>query len=260
MKATKVKVVVAMIAAATLSGGTAVWATTSSPPSAPATIWACKAKYTGLIRVVDGPGRCSSRFETPLSWNVVGPAGPTGPQGVKGETGATGPAGPIGPKGDTGATGATGPAGPKGDKGDTGATGPAGAPGATGPQGPQGPQGPAGSGGAAAYATWNGNASLFDEYSQGVNGMVFARDPNTGYAVTGVFCFDLVTPAKAVVANLGVNYDDSYLMASPAAFSIGTITLSDGQQVACPDGYQDAIVARSRRFGGYPSTFSAAFF
>jgi hypothetical protein len=96
--------------------------------------------------------------------------------------------------------------------------------------------------------------------SQGVNGVAYARDPNTDFAVVDVFCFDLVTPAKAVVANLGVGFADSYVLASPAAFSIGTITLSDNQQVACPDGYQDAMVADSRHDTGFPSNFSAAFF
>ncbi len=200
MKATKVKVAAAVIAAATLSGGAAVWATTSAPPSTPTTIWACKINVTGLVRVVDGPGQCSSRYETPLSWNVVGPKG---------------------------ATGATGPAGAKG---------------------------------ATAYAWWNSNATLLEGSSPGVNGVVFARDSNTNFAVPGVFCFDLVTPATAVVANLTVGFADSYLMAGGAFSSLGTITLSDNQQVTCPDGYQDAIVADSRNDNGFPTTFSAAFF
>ena len=257
MKATKVKVAAAVIAAATLSGGAAVWATTSAPPSTPTTIWACKINVTGLVRVVDGPGQCSSRYETPLSWNVVGPkgaTGATGPAGAKGATGPAGPIGPQGPKGDKGATGATGPAGAKGD------TGPAGAKGDTGPAGAQGPPGPAGTGGGAAYAWWNSNATLLEGSSPGVNGVVFARDSNTNFAVPGVFCFDLVTPATAVVANLTVGFADSYLMAGGAFSSLGTITLSDNQQVTCPDGYQDAIVADSRNDNGFPTTFSAAFF
>jgi hypothetical protein len=283
MKATKVKVAAAVIAAATLSGGAAVWATTSAPPSTPTTIWACKINVTGLVRVVDGPGQCSSRYETPLSWNVVGPkgatgatgpagakgatgpAGPIGPQGPKGDkgaTGATGPAGatgaagPAGAKGDTGATGATGPGGAKGDTGATGAQGPAGATGATGAQGPPGP---AGTGGSATYAWWNSNATLLDSSSD-VNGVVFARDAATDFAVPGVFCFDLETPATAVVANLTVGFADSYLMAGGAFSSLGTIVLHDNRQVMCPDGYQDAIVADSRNDNGFPSTFSAAFF
>ena len=111
-----------------------------------------------------------------------------------------------------------------------------------------------------AYATWNGNMSLFEELSSGVNGMVYGRDPNTDFAVPYVACFDLVTPAKAVVATVSVNYADSFTLAAPAAFSIGTITLSNNQPVECPDGYQDAVVANSRSGGGFPAEFSAIFY
>jgi hypothetical protein len=289
MKATKVKVAAAVIAAATLSGGAAVWATTSTSPST-STIWACKINATGLVRVVDGPSQCSSRYETALSWNVVGPkgaTGATGPAGAKGATGATGPqgprgfTGPVGPqgpkgdkgatgatgaKGDPGATGATGPAGEKGDPGATGATGPAGEKGekgetgATGATGAQGPPGPAGTGGSATFAWWNSNATLLEGSSPNVNGVAFARDDLTGFAVPGVFCFDLAAPATAAVANLTVGFTDSYLMAGGAFSSLGTITLSNNQQVKCPDGYQDGIVADARSDHGFPTTFSAAFF
>jgi hypothetical protein len=299
MKATKVKVLGAVIAAATLSGGAAVWATTTPPPSTPSTIWACKIKVTGLVRVVDGPGQCSTRYETPLSWNVVGPKGATGATGPAGARGATGPAGPIGPKGATGATGAkgatgpAGPIGPQGPKGDTGATGAAGATGAPGPAGAkgdtgapgaagatgakgdpgatgatgakgdpgeQGPPGPAGTGSGTAFAWWNSNGTLLEGSSPLVHGVAFARDTSTDFAVPGVFCFDLETPATVAVANLTVGFTDSYMMAGGAFSSLGTITLSDSKQVSCPDGYQDAIVEDARSDHGFPTTFSAAFF
>lgn len=268
MKATKIKVAAAVIAAATLSGGAAVWATTSSAPST-ATIWACKVNVTGLVRVVDGPGQCSNRYETPLSWNVVGPKGATGapgPAGAKGATGSQGPkgdkgaTGATGAKGDTGATGALGPAGPKGDTGATGAQGPAGEKGETGATGEQGPPGPAGTGGSATFAWFNSNGTLLEGSSPNVNGLKFARDDLTGFAVPGVFCFDLAAPATVAVANLTVGFTDSYMMAGGAFDSLGTITLSNNQQVTCPDGYQDAIVEDARSDHGFPSTFSAVFF
>jgi hypothetical protein len=331
MKATKLKVGAAVIAAAVLSGGAATWATTSPSPAAPTTIWACKIKITGLVRVTDGPGQCSSKYETALSWNVVGPKGDTGAigpkgstgatgatgatggAGAKGSTGATGPAGPMGPqgakglKGDTGATGsagatgatgAAGPGGAKGDKGDKGDAGPAGAAGtagakgdagpkgdkgepgtagATGPQGPQGaagttgatgpqgqtgPAGPAGSGGSgAAYATWNGNGFLFTDQSSGVNGMVNADNIETGFKAPGAFCFDLVTPAKAVVANPSVGDADTYMMTTGAEFAGIEVQLSDDVTVIqCPEGYTDALVVNSRKGTGFPTEYSAAFF
>ena len=109
-------------------------------------IQACRAKVTGLLRVVSDPSRCLKR-EIPISWNVQGPAGPAGPpgaQGPKGEQGPAGPQGPQGEKGDKGQTGAQGPAGPQGPQGTQGTPGPAGAQGPAGPQGPAGSQGPPG--------------------------------------------------------------------------------------------------------------------
>jgi len=49
-------------------------------------------KKNGTLKIVSGPGDCSSR-ETPISWNQVGPAGP---QGGAGEPGPEGPQGPPG--------------------------------------------------------------------------------------------------------------------------------------------------------------------
>lgn len=85
------------------------------------TIIACQLNGIGTIRIVTDASKCSTKFETPISWNVAGPAGAPGLAGPKGDKGAAGAAGPSGATGDTGATGPTGPAGT------TGATGPAGA-------------------------------------------------------------------------------------------------------------------------------------
>jgi hypothetical protein len=89
----------------------------------------------GKLRVVSGPGACMQN-ETPIHWNVTGPAGAKGDVGPAGPTGEPGPAGPKGDPGPTGAVGGTGPAGSTGPVGDVGPVGPA------GPQGPAGPPGP----------------------------------------------------------------------------------------------------------------------
>ncbi len=65
-------------------------------------ISACRAT-TGTLRV-PADGACKSS-ETPLQWNVQGPAGATGPQGGIGPVGPQGVAGPAGPAGPQGATG-----------------------------------------------------------------------------------------------------------------------------------------------------------
>jgi hypothetical protein len=115
-----------------LAAGVALAAQPSARRPSSAVINACVKKKSGLVRVVASLNACK-RAESPLSWNVQGPAGArgaTGPAGAAGSAGPPGPAGAQGPKGDAGARGATGPAG---------APGPAGQRGATGPQGPAGP-------------------------------------------------------------------------------------------------------------------------
>jgi hypothetical protein len=77
------------------------------------TIYACRTKSTGVLRV-PAPGTSCKSDEQPLQWNVRGPAGPPGPTGAQGQQGPAGPAGPPGPAGERGATGATGPQGPPG--------------------------------------------------------------------------------------------------------------------------------------------------
>jgi hypothetical protein len=64
-------------------------------------IHACVAK-DGVVRIVGPLASCKSS-ETPLHWNIVGPAGPEGPQG---------PAGTDGVGGVDGVDGETGPRGP----------------------------------------------------------------------------------------------------------------------------------------------------
>ena len=59
-----------------------------------AMIQACQ-KPSGLVRVVDSPDDCRRR-ETPIAWNIEGPAGPIGPQGAAGPHGPQGEPGPPG--------------------------------------------------------------------------------------------------------------------------------------------------------------------
>jgi hypothetical protein len=78
-----------------------------TPTSGPSTsvIQACALKHTGTLRIVATASDCIPNLETPVSWNIQGPAGAngpagvTGPQGVPGAQGPTGPAGPQGPAG-----------------------------------------------------------------------------------------------------------------------------------------------------------------
>lgn len=75
------------------------------------TIYACSSNRDGTLRTVTEGTACKSG-ETPIQWNVVGPAGPKGEPGEAGPAGAAGEAGAAGPKGEVGATG------PKGEPGD----------------------------------------------------------------------------------------------------------------------------------------------
>ena len=83
------------------------------------TIYGCKDRLFGFVRIVSGPGNCD-RLEIPISWNSVGPQGPqgwTGPAGPMGPMGPIGPAGPVGPIGPVGPAGPAGPGGPGGPPG-----------------------------------------------------------------------------------------------------------------------------------------------
>jgi len=48
-----------------------------------ATIYGCQERLTGFVRIVSSPSQCN-RFETPISWDSVGPQGPAGPPGPAG--------------------------------------------------------------------------------------------------------------------------------------------------------------------------------
>ena len=73
---------------------------------APGVIVACVGP-TGDMRAVSGGDTCK-RNETPLTWNVQGPAGVPGPAGQAGPAGQGGPAGPAGPEGAAGRDGRDG--------------------------------------------------------------------------------------------------------------------------------------------------------
>ena len=173
---------------------------------------ACQLKQVGTIRIVDNVSKCRANYETPLSWNVQGPAGGTGPtgpagpvgpagsNGAPGTPGSTGPQGPQGPhglqgerglpgqdgppgspgaEGPKGDSGGPGPAGANGNDGAAGASGPAGATGAQGPAGPAGPQGPSGPQGPA------GSGSSFDGSFTSSNGLYSLSVTNIGITLKG---------------------------------------------------------------------------
>lgn len=56
-------------------------------------IYGCQQRNDGQLRIVSNPGACRPS-ETPISWNLTGPAGPPGPVGPQGAQGPAGPAGP----------------------------------------------------------------------------------------------------------------------------------------------------------------------
>src|SRR2546428_12472252 len=57
------------------------------------TIQACYNDTNGGLRRVNSAADCRTH-ETPISWNIAGPAGPQGPAGGQGPGGPQGPAGP----------------------------------------------------------------------------------------------------------------------------------------------------------------------
>ncbi|HSC48775.1 MAG TPA: lamin tail domain-containing protein [Gaiellaceae bacterium] len=106
----------------TLAAGVALAAQPASRQATNAVVNACVKKKTGVVRIVTARRACK-KGESPLAWNVQGPAGIRGANGSAGPAGPAGPVGPAGPtgaKGDAGARGPTGPAGPAGPKGDAG--------------------------------------------------------------------------------------------------------------------------------------------
>ncbi|HEX6207510.1 MAG TPA: hypothetical protein VF058_04040 [Actinomycetota bacterium] len=77
----------ALVAAAAL--GAALFGGVAAATHDPDTIHACVHKQTGQVRVVDDASDCKPQ-ETPLEWNVEGPAGPQGPEGPPGPQGEPG--------------------------------------------------------------------------------------------------------------------------------------------------------------------------
>jgi type VI secretion system secreted protein Hcp len=74
------------------AAGTYAWAGQATTPTQ--TINACVGP-DGKLGLAAADGTCKKN-ETPLSWNIVGPAGAAGATGATGETGPQGPAGPAG--------------------------------------------------------------------------------------------------------------------------------------------------------------------
>jgi hypothetical protein len=64
----------------------------------PTVYYACVLNKVGTIRMIGSSQTCS-QYETPITWNSVGPQGPAGPQGPRGDTEPAGPQGPQGPAG-----------------------------------------------------------------------------------------------------------------------------------------------------------------
>jgi hypothetical protein len=87
--------VVGLLVAGTLLGGSAIAATTGKS--------LCVGKATGKVRVISNAKKCTNK-ETKVSipdlaQGVAGPQGAQGLQGSQGLTGAKGETGPVGPKG-----------------------------------------------------------------------------------------------------------------------------------------------------------------
>jgi hypothetical protein len=57
---------------------------------------ACSGKLEGYLRIATAGNPCVTWRETPVSWNIQGPAGPAGPAGPQGPKGDPGPPGPAG--------------------------------------------------------------------------------------------------------------------------------------------------------------------
>ena len=157
---------------------------------------------SGQIRLAGGAG-CSAN-ETPISWNVQGPAGLQGPPG------ATGPMGLQGPIGETGLAGPEGPPGVAGPAGPAGPVGPQGAAGPTGVTGPAGPAGPPGQDAAAAPNVVDANGrvigpflSMFDDgggpklvFLDQTTGAVVTATADGAVVLTTLFVSDLRTSCK----------------------------------------------------------------
>jgi hypothetical protein len=206
-----------------LGGGVAVsTAAILTTGTATSVIQACMLKGVGTIRIVSDASKCNDKFETPISWNVVGPQGLPGKDGLNGAPGPkgnTGAAGTNGTNGTNGLPGATGAPGKDGANGADGqpclpsnplCVGPKGDPGA---QGPPGPQGPAGS--ASGLASFDAVNGLPCNLGGGLAGTIStAYAPNT--EVVTLTC----TPTALHTLSVTVGGDGS-----------GTVT---GSGISCP--------------------------
>ncbi|MGW0587550.1 hypothetical protein [Streptosporangium sp. NPDC002607] len=134
------KTPLAIAATAVLAVGLSSVTTASAAQTSGADlIYACKAKSTGYVRLVNATTKCKPT-EVKVWWTKQagegqstvagpGPQGETGPRGPQGPQGLTGPQGPIGK---------TGPQGPAGKPGAPGEAGKDGAPGKDGVDGKDG--------------------------------------------------------------------------------------------------------------------------
>jgi hypothetical protein len=106
LRLTRRRIGFVVLLAALLSTGVAY----ATIPDSNGVYTACKLNATGTIRLIDPTisgalGRCSTSFETPITWGQKGPKGDSGSPGAKGDKGdpcrSTDPAcvGPRGPAG-----------------------------------------------------------------------------------------------------------------------------------------------------------------
>lgn len=88
-KSTRVRLTVA--AGGLLAGAVALGAATLAGAHGgdPSKVHACVKSPNGDVRIVAPAATCGGN-ETPLDWNIQGPAGPAGPQGPKGDPGPAG--------------------------------------------------------------------------------------------------------------------------------------------------------------------------
>ncbi|WP_326828666.1 collagen-like protein [Streptosporangium sp. NBC_01810] len=127
----------AIAATAILAVGlSSVTTASAAQTSAADLIYACKAKSTGYVRLVNATTKCKPT-EVKVWWTKQATQGQSTVAGP-GPQGETGPRGPQGPQGERGLTGPQGPAGRPGAPGETGKPG---APGKDGLDGVDGKDG-----------------------------------------------------------------------------------------------------------------------
>ena len=76
------------------------WAAIAPGTASAETLYGCKNKTNGSVRIVDAGVACKNS-EVPVSWSSVGIQGPAGPAGPAGPPGPKGQIGPAGPAGDS---------------------------------------------------------------------------------------------------------------------------------------------------------------